>query len=80
MVQRDFAFKPGKLEAASGTISVHIKNSDQTLHTFTIEELGVDVSVPPGKEVRVTFNADAGSYKFTCRPHAPDMAGELTVK
>jgi plastocyanin len=49
-------------------------------HTFTIDELGVDLSIPPNSEQRVTFDAPAGSYEFECRPHTPGMTGTLTVR
>lgn len=75
----DFEFRPASLSASAGTVSVHLTNRDTTLHTFTIESLDVDVSVPPGRSVRATFSADAGEYRFICRPHAPDMAGDLRV-
>lgn len=75
----DFVFYPKQLDAESGEISVHIKNEDSGLHTFTIDGLGVDVAIPGGKERRVTFRAEPGTYRFYCRPHAPDMDGKLAV-
>ncbi|MEO7803420.1 MAG: cupredoxin domain-containing protein [Actinomycetota bacterium] len=75
----DFKFQPDELVTEAGTISVHITNKDDTLHTFTIDDLNVEVAVPAKKETTVTFEADAGKFRFYCKPHAPDMDGTLTV-
>ena len=58
---------------------MHVTNLDGTRHTFTIDELGVDLSVPPNSEGRVTFTAEPGTYRFYCRPHEVDMEGSLVV-
>lgn len=79
LVTSDFEFRPKALSAEGGTVSVHVTNRDETLHTFTIESLGVDVSVPGGRSARVSFQAAPGDYDFICEPHAPDMRGKLTV-
>ncbi len=79
LVAKDLKFQPEAIEAVAGIVSVHVTNEDNTRHTFTIKELGVDLSVPPESEQRVTFDAEPGTYAFICRPHAPDMSGELVV-
>lgn len=79
VVTENFEFQPDSLSAGAGTVNVHLTNDDSVLHTFTIEKLGVDVSVPAGKSVRATFEAEAGDYEFVCTPHSPDMAGDLKV-
>lgn len=79
VVTRDFEFHPDSFSTEPGSVTVHVTNRDDTLHTFTIERLGVDISVPPGKSARATFQAPAGEYRFICRPHEQEMAGELSV-
>ncbi|HEX6256527.1 MAG TPA: cupredoxin domain-containing protein [Euzebyales bacterium] len=76
----DFRFDAPSVTAGAGTVAVTVTNDDATRHTFTVDELGVDLNVPPGTTQRVTFPADPGTYRFYCIPHAPDMAGELTVR
>jgi plastocyanin len=81
MTQKDFAFVPERLTAEAGEVAVVIENEDAATHTFTIDELGVDLFVPAGKSARVTFQADwPETYRFYCKPHAPDMDGSLTVE
>jgi plastocyanin len=75
---KEFEFDPEDLAAASPEVTVFFDNPDPSLHTFTIDELDVDLAVPPGKAKRVSFEAEPGEYEFYCAPH-PDMTGTLTV-
>ena len=74
----DFEFTPIHVATDPGSVSIAVTNHDNTRHTFTITELGVDLSLAPGTTQRATFNAEQGSYNFFCSPH-PDMEGELVV-
>ena len=67
-----FAYSPPYLVVRSGdSVRLVIRNWDATLHTFTIDEVGVDVSVPPGAERLVEFKAPApGEYQWYCVPHS----------
>ncbi len=76
----DIEFRPAAIRAGGTTIAVHVTNKDSTRHTFTIDELGVDLDLPPNSAQRVTFQADPGTYRFFCRPHESDMQGDLTVR
>ena len=77
---QDFEFSTNTIEANGGEVSVFIDNKDSALHTFTVEELDVDVAIPGGSTARVTFDATAGSYEFICIPHESDMKGTLEVR
>jgi plastocyanin len=80
MVTEEIVFRPEAIEAEGTTVSVHVINRDSTRHTFTIDELGVDLNLPPNSQQRVSFEADPGTYRFFCRPHDPSMQGELRVQ
>jgi plastocyanin len=80
LVTQDIEFADDSLSADAGTISVFVDNKDSTYHTFTIEELGVDVTIPGGQSARATFDADPGTYTFICVPHEGLMDGKLTVE
>ncbi|MGH2735331.1 MAG: cupredoxin domain-containing protein [Actinomycetota bacterium] len=75
----DFAFSKTALTTDGGKVAVFVDNKDGALHTFTVEELGVDLQVPAGKSARVVFDAGSGSYAFICKPHEMDMKGTLEV-
>jgi plastocyanin len=80
LTTKDFQFDTRTITTDTETVAVTVTNDDATRHTFTIDELGVDLNVPPGTTQRVTFPADTGTYRFYCIPHATDMAGELVVR
>jgi plastocyanin len=80
LITEDIEFHPSQINGDGPKISVHVANRDDTRHTFTIDELGVDLSVPPNSDQRVSFEAESGTYDFYCRPHAPGMEGVLVVR
>ncbi len=48
-------------------VTVFIANITEENHTFTIDELGIDVSLAPGEQEEVTFTAtEEGSFEFYC--------------
>ena len=89
MQLKNFEFTPSILHVRSGeNVRLVIKNDDPTLHTLTLPQAGVDVSVPPGSEKIVEFKAPApGTYQWYCIPHASSdgsmrtgMVGTLLVE
>jgi plastocyanin len=80
VVTEDVEFHPAGVNAPEGEVSVHVTNNDDIRHTFTIDELGVDLNLPPNSSQRVSFSAGPGTYEFYCRPHVPDMEGELVIE
>jgi plastocyanin len=76
------AFVPERLRAASGQVTVAVRNRDLFWHTFTIDALGVDVRAPVGRLRSATFEAKPGTYSYYCRipGHATiGMRGTITV-
>lgn len=67
-----FSFLPNHLEVKPGDmVRIVVKNSDPTLHTFTLPEAGVDTAVPPGSEKLIEFKSPAaGVYRWYCIPHS----------
>ncbi len=65
---RNLYFEPRRLEVPAGKPAKFvIKNRDLTVHTFTIEELGVDVKVVPGSEKLIVLSSPpAGRYMYMC--------------
>ena len=62
------AFKPAQLTVLAGKPAKFvIKNRDLTMHTFTIEELDIDVKVLPGSEELIELSSPpAGTYVYLC--------------
>jgi plastocyanin len=77
--EEQYAFEPGT--------TVLVRNEDPFLHTFTVDELDIDITLSPGSEELVEIPAEPGTYVLYCRPHTfdpedpseDDMAVELEV-
>jgi plastocyanin len=89
VTQHDFYFEPatqtvlGYLTISSEPVrqyAVHIRNSGNTAHTFTIAQLGIDEQLPPGEEQTVNVSGDSGVLTFFCRFHRDrGMTGTLQI-
>ncbi len=78
-------FDPDVITVDQGQdVTVVIENVTGEDHTFTIDELGIDVSLAPGEQEEVTFTAtEEGSFEFYCdEPGHRDagMYGYLEVR
>jgi hypothetical protein len=67
---RNAAFSTTSLAAPAGQVTVVLTNSDLFRHTFTIDELDVNVEAPLGGTREETFTAPPGTTGSTagCRP------------
>jgi hypothetical protein len=71
------------ITSPAGEVRLVVKNSDPMLHTFTVEDLDIDVSLSPWSEqVIVLGDLSAGNYGFVCRAfdHETEMTGVITVQ
>jgi len=75
----DIEFSHENISAEAGEVTVFVENKDTTLHTFTINELGVDLQLPSNSAERITFDASPGTYEFECTPHSDVMHGTIEV-
>jgi plastocyanin len=83
VVAQSVAYHPSSLVAAGGKVRVAMTNRDLFWHTFTIDRLRVDVTVPVGSTRSIEFDAQPGTYEFACRVPghtAAGMRGTLTVR
>lgn len=69
MRMRDFEFDHVSYDLRGGS-AVWVRNDDPYFHTFTVDELGVDVGIGPGSSVLIDIPARPGSYLLYCKPHA----------
>jgi plastocyanin len=79
----DDYFNPKDITIPNGTATTLIlKNKGVKEHTFTVEQLGVDAEVQPGKEKNITVNPkQPGTYELICRYHFQEgMVGKVIVK
>jgi uncharacterized cupredoxin-like copper-binding protein len=73
---KDITFLNGK------TTPLILKNEGKKEHTFTVEKLGIDAEVQPGKEKTITVKPKKpGTYELICRYHFNEgMVGKVIVK
>jgi plastocyanin len=79
----DFYFDPTYLQAAPGQqVTLTLHNEGQATHTFTIDELGVDVTVYPGRSSKATLTVPADhAVQYHCSFHVSQgMQGALFTK
>jgi plastocyanin len=74
----NFGFDQTELHVVAGeTVALRLVNTDNTTHTFTIDELGVDVPILPGDgNVAVFRPTQPGTYIFYCKPHYDPATGQ----
>lgn len=80
---KNTAFSARTLTGSAGMVMVQLANRDLFWHTFTIDELGVDLKVPVGGERTISFNAPPGTYHYYCAVpghREAGMQGTLTVR
>jgi len=79
---KNLRFSATELTVTGGAITVRMVNRDLFWHTFTIDELAVDLKVPVGGEQQLTFAARPGTYTYYCAVpgHSAVMRGTLTVR
>jgi hypothetical protein len=72
VIGKDFAWDELSYTVA-GASSVFVRNDDPFLHTFTVDELDIDVFLTPGDEALITIPSRPGTYVMYCKPHSdPD--------
>ena len=77
-------FRTAQLDAKAGeTLRLVLKNDDLYIHTFTIDDLGIDVTIGPRGEKALSLLSppNTGTFEYKCTiPGHEDMTGTLTVR
>jgi plastocyanin len=79
----DDSFNPEVITIPNGTSTkLILKNKGKKEHTFTVEKLGIDTEVQPGKERTINITPkQPGTYELICRYHFQEgMVGKVIVK
>lgn len=77
-----YKFSPGEIVLSAGeTVQFNI-TAETEFHTFTVDDLEIDVSVDAGQTEKLVFTFEkSGTYKLYCIPHeAQGMVGTITVQ
>ena len=78
----DYSFSPADMSFKAGDSITFVLTSQSEFHTFTIDDLDVDVSVDVEETVRYTVTFDSpGTFSLICIPHEQQgMVGSITVE
>ena len=78
----EYRFDPSELTFKVGQEVTFALFAQTEFHTFTVDELGIDVSIDAGTTELFTFEfAKAGTYKLICIPHETlGMTGQIVVE
>lgn len=83
LIAEQLSYQQPQLQAATGIVNIDFSNPTFLPHTFTIDELHVDIELNPNSSQRLSFRAPPGEYSFYCSiPGHTEagMVGTLTVK
>lgn len=74
-------FNPSTIVVYEGdTVNLSIKNQEDTLHSFAIDEYNIHVELPGNHTTIVTIVADKpGIFTFYCFLHPKHLHGQLIV-
>lgn len=78
----NLTFTPDVIELEVGeSLDIHMSNNGNTAHTFTLDELNIDVEVPASNDETIPLTASApGEYTFYCKFHDESgMVGTLRI-
>jgi uncharacterized cupredoxin-like copper-binding protein len=84
VVSHDIYFDPKEVTIPANTdVTVDLPNEGVTLHDFSIDALGIRVSIQPGATESVVINAPPGTYEYYCNVPGhkeAGMVGTMTVE
>jgi plastocyanin len=78
----EYVYDPAELTFERGEQVTLVMTSEGEFHTFTVEELEIDVHVDAWKSKALTYTFDRpGTYRLVCIPHETlGMTGVINVR
>ena len=74
----DIYFEPKEVTIPADTdVTFTLPNDGVTMHDFSIDELGIAVTIAPGATEEVVINAPPGTYEYYCNVPGHKAAGML---
>ena len=81
--ENPYFFGPKEITLEAGKSYRFVNISPAEFHTFTVEDLGIDISIDGGTTVETDYTAThpTGTYVLVCLVHeAQGMVGTITIK
>ena len=63
----EMRFTPSTLRVEAGRHTFAVHNSGQLTHTFSLNALGREVTIHPGKTRSLSIELQPGTYRYVCR-------------
>jgi plastocyanin len=79
----DYYFQPTVIQGKAGQkVTLELKNEGKVEHSFTLDAQGIDKTLGPGEDAKVTVTIPpSGAVSFYCKFHkSSGMAGALAVQ
>lgn len=78
----EYRFDPSEFKFETGQEVTFAFTAETEFHTFTVDDLDIDVSIDAGETVPFTFTFNRpGTFELICIPHqALGMVGEIVVE
>jgi uncharacterized cupredoxin-like copper-binding protein len=64
---KEMRFTPSALRVTAGRRVFVVKNTGNLTHTFSLNALGREVTIHPGKTRELSVDLQPGSYRYVCR-------------
>jgi plastocyanin len=64
---KEMRFTPSTLRVAAGRRTIVVHNKGKLTHTFSLNELGREVTIHPGKTRTLSVDLQPGTYRYVCR-------------
>ena len=77
-----YVFNPADITVNVGETVTLKLTSENEFHSFTVDDLGIDVEVDAGETEEITFTfSEAVTYELICIPHESlGMVGKIIVQ
>jgi plastocyanin len=64
---KEMKFTPSTLRLVEGRRTITVHNLGTLTHTFSLNALGREMTIPPGKTKTLTVTFAPGTYRYVCR-------------
>jgi len=64
---KEMHFTPSALRVKPGRHVIIVHNSGKLTHTFSLNALGSEVTIHPGKTRTLSVDLEPGTYRYVCR-------------
>ena len=64
---KEMRFTPSTVRIAAGRRTIVVHNSGKLTHTFSLNALGKEVTIHPGKTRTLSVDLQPGTYRYVCR-------------